>query len=354
MLCVPFALIAQVKESPQIKFESTIHDYGDIQELDGKVTTVFKFQNISNNPYIIRNISVGCGCTVPKYNKAPIMPGEKSEIHVVYDPENRPGDFYNSLFVVEGSGKYVNKITIKGHVVSRPQTIDDLYPISLENGVKLESLLATYNSIPVGYKHNLIIETYNSSSSDAILKTEIKGDDKRFIVYASPSTLKPRQKGQIFIIYNLSEEPKKYGRFGTEVMLSINGKPTNKPIIINGISIPDFTNYTPKMIQNAAVGEISNRFHSFGNIAVNELTTKTFTIKNLGVSDLEILSVSTDHNSISADVSKEIAKTGQEIILTINIAPKDRDKGRLSASIIVVTNDQSMPIKELRISANIR
>lgn len=74
-----------------ITFEKNSHDFGDIVQGD-KVEETFKFTNTGNEPLIITNVQVTCGCTTPKgWPRDPIAPGGKGEITIGYNSAGRMG-----------------------------------------------------------------------------------------------------------------------------------------------------------------------------------------------------------------------------------------------------------------------
>ena len=81
-----FTLTAQEAEvkkenGPQISFENTTHDYGEI-ELNSDGAYDFVFTNTGNEPLILSKPRSSCGCTVPSWPKEPILPGESNTIKV--------------------------------------------------------------------------------------------------------------------------------------------------------------------------------------------------------------------------------------------------------------------------------
>ena len=77
-------------EAATIDFDETIIDFGTVME--GEVINhVFTFKNNGKNPLIISDARSTCGCTVPKWPKDPIEPGNDNEIEVSFNTENRPG-----------------------------------------------------------------------------------------------------------------------------------------------------------------------------------------------------------------------------------------------------------------------
>jgi hypothetical protein len=76
---------------PVITFEKKSHDFGDIYQGD-KVEQTFKFTNTGTEPLIITNVSVTCGCTVPKgWPRDPIAPGQKGEITIAFNSAGKMG-----------------------------------------------------------------------------------------------------------------------------------------------------------------------------------------------------------------------------------------------------------------------
>ena len=58
-------LAEQATQFPQIKFEETTHDFGEIKQ-NVEVQTSFKFKNTGKVPLVITNATRSCGCTVPE------------------------------------------------------------------------------------------------------------------------------------------------------------------------------------------------------------------------------------------------------------------------------------------------
>lgn len=80
-----------------VKFDKVEHDYGTVKKgADGNC--VFTYKNTGKEPLIITNCYGSCGCTVPKWEKEPLMPGKSFDIKVHYDT-NRPGKFEKTVTI---------------------------------------------------------------------------------------------------------------------------------------------------------------------------------------------------------------------------------------------------------------
>src|SRR5690554_7927709 len=104
------------------EFENDVYDFGKVKDGE-KVTHVFKFKNVGQEPLQILKIDASCGCTQPEWPKTPIEPGQSSEIKVVFDSENRVGVTSrqitiqsNAVLPSGATGRYV--LTLKGEVTT--------------------------------------------------------------------------------------------------------------------------------------------------------------------------------------------------------------------------------------------
>ena len=114
--------VVEVVQGPNMIFEKTVVDYGTIEK-GSDPYRVFSFANKGTEPLIIKHAKGSCGCTVPEYAKAPVGPGESSEIKVRYDTQ-RVGPFTKTVTIttneLDDDGNNVKRVLqIKG-VVNKP------------------------------------------------------------------------------------------------------------------------------------------------------------------------------------------------------------------------------------------
>ncbi|GIV32054.1 MAG: hypothetical protein KatS3mg030_356 [Saprospiraceae bacterium] len=105
-------------KGPVMTFETTEIDYGEIEQGSDPLR-VFKFTNTGTEPLIISNAKGSCGCTVPKWPKDPILPGESATIEVRYDT-NRIGPFQKTVTITTNEATPTHTLKIKGKVNPKP------------------------------------------------------------------------------------------------------------------------------------------------------------------------------------------------------------------------------------------
>jgi hypothetical protein len=104
--------------APVISFEQSEHDYGTIyQNGDGNYT--FVYSNNGKEPLILSRVKSSCGCTIPKWSRTPLMPGQTDSINVQYDTK-RLGSFNKTITVTSNATVTDVVLKIKGQVIPEP------------------------------------------------------------------------------------------------------------------------------------------------------------------------------------------------------------------------------------------
>ncbi|MFH2094477.1 MAG: DUF1573 domain-containing protein [Bacteroidota bacterium] len=90
---------ADMSSLPQFEFANLDHDFGVIIQKE-KVSHTYKFKNTGGSDLILSSVKASCGCTVPKWSREPIAPGEEGEIEVVFDSDGRSGKQHKTITVL--------------------------------------------------------------------------------------------------------------------------------------------------------------------------------------------------------------------------------------------------------------
>jgi len=95
---------------PVFTFEDTEHDFGKIIQGE-KVTYSFKFTNTGGSALLISKVSSSCGCTVSKYPKTPVKPGDSDFIVATFDSNRKKG--YQNKTITILANTQPNKTTLR-------------------------------------------------------------------------------------------------------------------------------------------------------------------------------------------------------------------------------------------------
>lgn len=88
---------------PVLTWDKSTHDFGNMVQGD-VVEHTFKFTNTGNEPLVITNVQVSCGCTTPKgWPRDPVMPGGKGELTVSFNSAGKMGAQTKPVIIVSNA-----------------------------------------------------------------------------------------------------------------------------------------------------------------------------------------------------------------------------------------------------------
>ena len=116
------ALSAQTpteKKGAVIGWVEQTFDFGDIVQGE-KVEHTFTLINNGDEPLIITNAQVTCGCTTPKgLPRNPILPGQKADIVVAFNSTGKFGRQNKVVTLVSNAQSGSNQITFSANVLDK-------------------------------------------------------------------------------------------------------------------------------------------------------------------------------------------------------------------------------------------
>jgi archaellum component FlaF (FlaF/FlaG flagellin family) len=105
----------EVSSQAEITFDKLEHDYGEVKQNVNGVCE-FKYTNTGSVPLVLSKVRSSCGCTVPKWSKEPLMPGQSATITVKYNTSS-VGPINKSITVESNAKTPRVRLLIKGKVI---------------------------------------------------------------------------------------------------------------------------------------------------------------------------------------------------------------------------------------------
>lgn len=110
---------SQIALNPtMIEFDQMTHDFGTIDE-DKIVEYNFTFTNTGKNPLTIERAFGSCGCTIPEWSKTPILPNEKGNLLVKFDPKDKKGSQQKIITVIANTIPSQTQLYIKANIKNK-------------------------------------------------------------------------------------------------------------------------------------------------------------------------------------------------------------------------------------------
>lgn len=336
---------------PVMKLSETDHDFGTFKEEDGRQKFDFVVMNTGNQPLVIKNIVASCGCTTPEWTKSPIAPNGTGKITAIYDPVNRPGAFNKTLSVYTNSKPELTVLVIKGDVIPREKTVEEVYTFEVGN-VRFESNHLAFTNVKKTEKKIRVMQIINNSDTPA--KIEFERVPEYLSIKAEPETLKPGQKGIIQGTYDATKNSG-WGNLSDLVRVKINGVSQDKVYFyVSANLVEDFSKLSKEEMANAPVFKVTSSNVDLGKIPGATKKDVEFVFTNEGKSDLVIRHIRSTCGctAIQEGTQGVGIKPGQKssIKATFNSGSY---KGKVTKAIYVYTNDPQNSEVVLMLNADV-
>lgn len=307
--------IAAFAQQPVITFSKTEHDFGKINEEDGRVSTIFEFKNEGMEPLVLSNVRASCGCTTPTWTRTPIEPGQTGSITVTYNPNGRPGRFQKTITITSNASNATTKVYIKGEVIPKQAKPVNSYPVKMGE-LSLKSKVLDFKSVKKGENISKTIEYANNTENDITVELLIQDKDNFLLTSALPKTIKPGEAGTIVVNFD-AKICKEYGPVNRSIYVEVNGKrqlTDEYKIDIKANVEEDFTNVD---LTTAPIIEVEQQINLGTIKAGQKVTNKTFTIKNAGINPLYIRRVLPADELVTLTPKSTVIKDGKNTTMTI-------------------------------------
>lgn len=163
-------------------FDNPVWDFGTIYEKEGMISHTFRFTNDSEQPFVIERISVFCGCTIPEYSKQPYRKGETGTIKVFFNPSSMSGSVLKTIVVVTDGGKNTTKLTMKGCVIPKTETVARVFPYELIPGIRFTSQSLDFGQIGKEQSKTKVIGYVNTTEKEIEVELIIKEKQSPFSI----------------------------------------------------------------------------------------------------------------------------------------------------------------------------
>ena len=339
--------IAAMAQEPVLTFEKTTHDFGKINEADGRVTTIFEFTNEGMVPLVLTNVRASCGCTTPKWTHEPIEPGQKGNITVTYNPNGRPGRFQKTVTITSNATEPTQRIYIKGEVIPKPATSSEQYPITM-GVLKLKKKTHNFGSMTRGSKRTVAIEYANTTNTTIHVGCATDKADTYIKALATLKEVKPGEKGELQLTI-ASEECPVYGPITSKVYVIVNGKEefTDAYAITLRTDIKqDFSQMTVEQLQQAPILEVESSIN-MGTVKVGKKLQSKLTLGNIGINPMTIHRVVVNDTALKAVMPKTPIKSSKKADIKLEVTANKA--GHFSRVITIICDDPSQPVKNITV-----
>lgn len=342
------AVLSQAQQvGPNMSWDESTYNFGDVKEDGGKVSHKYVFTNTGNAPLVLTSVRPSCGCTSSDYTKQPVSPGDKGYVSASFDPRRRVGKNSKSITVTTNSKPANSILRFTVNVLAKPKTIEDDYPRTI-GALRLKTNHLALMKISTNNIKEAELEVVNTKDYD--LTVTFRNVPSHISIKAVPETLKPNMKGKIVVKYDASKK-NDYGFLIDRITVGINGN-TNQNrnrLSVSATIEEDFSKLSSEELKNAPKIEFESKIFNFETINQGVSVDHVFVFKNTGKSDLIIRKTKASCGCTVVNPSKNVIKAGESAELKVRFNSNGK-RNKQNKSITIITNSPTSSQVVLRVT----
>jgi hypothetical protein len=330
-----------------LRFDRYIHQFGNIKEADGVVSTTFTFTNVSDTIVTIQKSWASCGCTTPQVTKTPLKPGEQGVLEVQYNPKGRPGKFRKKIRLVGTGIKQRTEVYIEGKVQPHP------YPI-ITGALRWKNTFFNFNTLYYHQTDTLWLPFTNASNAPVTLLTQQAKLPKGLQLLVLRPTLAPEAQDSLGLVWNAAAS----GNWGftyhtLHIPLSqASGKNVSIALQATAHIKEDFARQA--LSGKSAQASLGQDSLVLGNIKPEGQAEGHFLLTNTGNEVLHIRQIKTSCKCLTATLETRTLVPGSSTQILVRYGAMKTQLGAQQMLVMLTVNDPKKPLVRLKVQANIQ
>lgn len=330
-----------------VRFDKTVHDFGDVTTGQGPLTCTFTVTNISSKPAVIYNVVSSCGCTGVKWTREPILPGKSGTITATYSNDEGPYPFDKTLTAYMSDVKKPVVLRLRGTVHDKKLPLSELYP------ERRGALALKKTDIKLG---NL---SQNGQKSDAAtvanvgsapIKVSFSNVSPGLSVSVSPNPIPAGKTAKM--TYIVTADRSRWGKNYYYATPVVDGQ-AYKPLSIWAFTKEDFSQMSASEQENGPQPVFTSSSSGFGKVKKGTKITATFSFTNMGGRPFHIYKADAENRALSLPASFRDTEPGGKDSFSCTLDTSGLPYGENDIAIILTTNSPLRPVISLYVSGTI-
>ena len=342
--CLAFA--PQAKDN--VRFDKTVHDFGDVSVTDGPLSCRFVITNTGDAPLSIFDVVSSCGCTDVRYTRELIQPGESGEISATYKNEDGAVPFDKTLTVYVSGRKRPVVLRLRGVVHEKKKTLSELYGAQRLGVFGLRTRSFRASTLKQGLSVSEKTQVANLGSTP--LTVGFADIHPQLTVTVSPNPIPAGQTATL--TFSIRSTPELYGRNIYAATPVLNGKKAAAPLEITAWTQDNFASWTDQQRAAGALPVFENSTFNAGIVQQGATISVTFPCMNKGKSPLHFYKADTDA-AARFEPLPDIPAGGKDAV-SLQLDTRALPKGDNVLMISLTTNSPLRPLVNLFVALELR
>ena len=275
------AALALVQDG-NIKWDKTLHDFGDVSVTDGPLTCTYTLTNTGQEPIAIFEVVTSCGCTNVVWTKEPIQPGKTGTVSATYKNEDGPMPFDKTLTVYISGIKRPVILRLRGVVHEKKKTLSELYGAQKLGAFGIKNRQLKTGNLKQAQKISEQVTVANLGKKTLQVTWTDVSEELTLSVEPNPIPAGSTAK----LTYTVSANPEKYGRWQYTATPVLNGQKANGVLEITTWTQENFAVLDQATRDKGPIPYFTGSTVNLGTASKGAKLTAEFTCTNRGKSAL--------------------------------------------------------------------
>ena len=343
------AALALVQDG-NIKWDKTLHDFGDVSVTDGPLTCTYTLTNTGQEPIAIFEVVTSCGCTNVVWTKEPIQPGKTGTVSATYKNEDGPMPFDKTLTVYISGIKRPVILRLRGVVHEKKKTLSELYGAQKLGAFGIKNRQLKTGNLKQAQKISEQVTVANLGKKPLQVTWTNVSEELTLSVEPNPIPAGSTAK----LTYTVSANPEKYGRWQYTATPVLNGQKAGGALEITTWTQENFAVLDQATRDKGPIPYFTGSTINLGTASKGAKLTAEFTCTNRGKSALHFYKADAESPALTlsgalADIAP--AKKGS-VRFTLDTSLLETGENVIMVSL--TTNSPLRPLVNLFVAVTLR
>lgn len=343
------AALAFIQESP-IKWDKTIHDFGDVSVMDGPLTCTYTVTNDGDEPIAIFEVVSSCGCTNVVWTKEPILPGKSGKVSATYKNEDGPMPFDKTLTVYISGVKRPVILRLRGVVHEKKKSLSELYGAQKLGTFGIKSRQFKTGNLKQGQQVSEQVTVANLGKKPLQVSWADVSPELSLQVEPNPIPAGSTAK----LTCTVSASPEKYGRWLYTATPVLNGQKADGALEITTWTQENFALLDQATRDNGPIPYFNNSTLNLGAAQKGSKLTAEFICTNRGKSTLHFFKADAESPALSlAEALTDVAPNKKGSV-RFTLDTSSLSIGENVVMVSLTTNSPLRPLVNLFVAVTLR
>lgn len=343
------AALALVQDG-NIKWDKTLHDFGDVSVTDGPLTCTYTVTNNGTEPIAIFEVVSSCGCTNVKWTQAPIQPGKTGTVSATYKNEDGPMPFDKTLTVYISGVKRPVILRLRGVIHEKKKSLNELYGAQKLGDLGVKSRQLKTGNLKQGQQ--VSEQTTIANLGKKPLKISWADVSEELSLKVEPNPIPAGSTATL--TYTVTANPAHYGRKKYTAAPVLNGRKADGVLEITSWTQENFTVMKQAERDKGPIPYFDSSTVNLGTASKGERLTAVFTCTNRGKRDLHFYKADADSPALAlAEPLSDIAPAKKGSV-RFTLDTSSLEKGENVIMVSLTTNSPLRPLVNVFVAVVLR